>query len=186
VRMRFFGRQFFPPVYWQGVEIVPWVLLAYVFTGAYVVFLVGVYLEKKTKYLPVVSGIGAVLNVGANLILIPKLGILGAAFSTLLSYAVMAGGMYFVSQRFYRVAYEWIKALKIAGTTAILFAIFQIIHPQPLNISGTIIKLALVAGFGAALFALKVIDSGEVGEMKLAIRRLFGVHARSESTEEFL
>jgi O-antigen/teichoic acid export membrane protein len=173
VRMRFFGRQFFPPVYWQGVDIVPWVLLAYVFTGAYVVFLVGVYLEKKTKYLPAVSGVGAVLNVGANLVLIPKLGILGAALSTLLSYVVMAVGMYFVSQRFYRVTYEWSKVLKIAGTAAILFCVFQILHPAPLNFSGTIIKVALVAAFGAALFGLKVIDSGEISELKSAVRRLF-------------
>jgi O-antigen/teichoic acid export membrane protein len=173
VRMRFFGRQFFTPVYWQGVDIVPWVLLAYVFTGAYVVFLVGVYLEKKTKYLPAVSGVGAVLNVGANLVLIPKLGILGAALSTLLSYVVMAVGMYFVSQRFYRVTYEWSKVLKIAGTAAILFCIFQILHPAPLNFSGTIIKVALVAAFGAALFGLKVIDSGEISELMSAVRRLF-------------
>jgi O-antigen/teichoic acid export membrane protein len=73
VRMQVFGKQFFPPVYWPGVSIVPWVLLAYVFTGAYTVFVVGVYLEKKTKYLPLVTGAGALLNVIANFILIPKL-----------------------------------------------------------------------------------------------------------------
>ncbi len=113
IRMKFFGKQFFPPVYWQGAEIVPWVLLAYVFTGAYVVFVVGIYLEKKTKYLPLISGAGALLNIGANFILIPVIGILGAALSTLLSYIVMAVGIYFASQKFYYVAYEWNKVLKI-------------------------------------------------------------------------
>lgn len=173
VRMKFFGRQFFPPVYWQGIDIVPWVLLAYVFTGAYVVFLVGVYLEKKTKYLPIVSGIGAVLNVGANFIMIPRLGILGAALSTLLSYIVMAVGMYFASQKFYRVAYEWDKVLKIAGTTAILFIVFQLVHPEPLLLSGVLMKAALAAAFFIALFILKVVDRTEIEEMRSAVRRMF-------------
>jgi len=173
VRMKFFGKQFFPPIYWQGVEIVPWVLLAYVFTGAYVVFVVGVYLEKKTKYLPFVTGAGAVLNVGANFILIPKIGILGAALSTLFSYIVMAVGMYFASQRFYRVDYEWNKVMKIAGSAAIMFLIYRLLNLQPLDSIGILIKLALLITFGTALIFLKVIDAREIAEVKAMIKRLF-------------
>ena len=173
VRMKFFGRQFFPPIYWQGVEIVPWVLLAYVFTGAYVVFVVGVYLEKKTKYLPFVSGAGALLNVGANFYLIPKIGILGAAISTLLSYIVMAVGMYFASQRFYRVTYEWNKVWKIAGSAAIIFIVFRLLRLQPLDAAGILVKLVLVIAYGTALVALNVIDSREIAEVKTIFRRLF-------------
>ena len=173
VRMKFFGKQFFPPVYWQGVEIVPWVLLAYVFTGAYVVFVVGVYLEKKTKYLPFVTGVGALLNVGANFFLIPKIGILGAAFSTLLSYIVMAAGMYFASQKFYRVDYEWNKVLKIAGSAACMFIVFRLLHLQPLNFISVVVKLAMVIAFGTALVFMKVIDSKEIAEVKAIVQRLF-------------
>jgi len=173
VRMKFFGKQFFPPIYWQGVEIVPWVLLAYVFTGAYVVFVVGVYLEKKTKYLPFVTGAGALLNVGANLFLIPKIGILGAALSTLFSYIVMAVGMYFASQRFYRVDYEWNKVMKIAGSAAIMFIIYRLLNLQPLDSIGILIKLALLITFGTALIFLKVIDAREIAEVKAMIKRLF-------------
>jgi O-antigen/teichoic acid export membrane protein len=122
------------------VEIVPWVLLAYVFTGAYVVFVVGIYLEKKTKYLPLVSGAGALLNVGANFVLIPMIGILGAALSTLLSYIVMAVGIYFASQRFYHVEYEWEKVIKITGSAMVLFIIFLLSHPEPLSFIGIVFK----------------------------------------------
>jgi O-antigen/teichoic acid export membrane protein len=173
VRMKFFGKQFFPPIYWQGVEIVPWVLLAYVFTGAYVVFVVGVYLEKKTKYLPFVTGAGALLNVGANFFLIPKIGILGAALSTLLSYIVMAVGMYFASQRFYRVVYEWNKVLKIAGSAAIIFIIFRLLYLQPLNSLAIVVKLAMLIAFGASMVFLKVIDSREITEIKSIVQRVF-------------
>jgi len=172
VRMKFFGKQFFPPVYWQGVEIVPWVLLAYVFTGAYVVFVVGVYLEKKTKYLPFITGAGALLNVSANFFLIPKIGILGAALSTLLSYIVMAVGMYFASQRFYRVDYEWNKVLKIGAAAAFLFIIFRLLHLLPLDPVGILVKFTLIVSFGAALVFLNVIDSKEIAELKAVFQRL--------------
>jgi len=172
IRMKFFGKQFFPPVYWQGAEIVPWVLLAYVFTGAYVVFVVGIYLEKKTKYLPLISGAGALLNIGANFILIPVIGILGAALSTLLSYIVMAVGIYFASQKFYYVEYEWKKVLKIAGSAITLFIIFLLFHPEPLSFTGSMVKILLIAIFGVTLLITKVIDSNEIAELKKIVRRI--------------
>jgi len=172
VRMKFFGKQFFPPIYWQGAEIVPWILLAYVFTGAYVVFVVGIYLEKKTKYLPLVTGAGALLNVGANLILIPLLGILGAALSTLLSYIVMAVGMYFASQRFYRVEYEWGKVIKITGSAMVLFSVFLLVHPVPLSFIGSVVKIILLGVFGVTLFITNVIDAEEIAEGKKIVQRI--------------
>ena len=183
VRMNFFGKQFFPPIYWQGVEIVPWILLAYVFTGAYVVFVVGVYLEKKTKYLPFVTGAGALLNVGANFFLIPKIGILGAALSTLFSYIVMAVGMYYVSQRFYRVAYEWNKVLKIIGSAAIIFILFRLFHLPPLEVVSMVLKVVLIVAFTGALLVLKVMDTREITEIKAIILRLFNRPDNSRSTE---
>jgi O-antigen/teichoic acid export membrane protein len=172
VRMKFFGKEFFPPIYWPGVEIVPWVLLAYVFTGAYVVFVVGIYLEKKTKYLPLVSGAGALLNIGANFFLIPRIGILGAALSTLLSYIVMAVGMYFASQRFYRVEYEWEKVVKVSFSALILFLIFRLLGLAPLDAESIIVKILLLIIFWFLLLILKVIDSKEITEMKLLVLRL--------------
>ena len=186
VRMKFFGKQFFPPIYWQGVEIVPWILLAYVFTGAYVVFVVGVYLEKKTKYLPLITGSGALLNVGANFILIPRIGILGAALSTLLGYFVIAVGMYYASQRFYRVDYEWNKVVKIVGSAALMFIVFRLFHLEPLDSVGVFIKLLLIIAFWAALIIFKVIDSKEIAEVKSILQRLFAHPPGSKSTEEFL
>ncbi|MGD0591728.1 MAG: polysaccharide biosynthesis C-terminal domain-containing protein [Bacteroidota bacterium] len=182
IRMKFFGKQFFPPVYWKGVEIVPWVLLAYVFTGAYVVFVVGIYLEKKTKYLPLVTGAGALLNVGANFVLIPMIGILGAALSTLLSYIVMAVGIYFASQRFYRVEYEWEKVIKIAGSAMVLFTVFLLFHPEPLSIIGNVLKIVLIGVFGVTLLITKVIDAKEITEVKRIIHRIFIPSSSSENS----
>jgi O-antigen/teichoic acid export membrane protein len=183
VRIHLFGRQFFPPAYWVGTFIVPWVLLAYVFTGAYVVFMVGVYLEKKTKYLPLISGLGAAINVAVNFLLIPRLGILGAALATLASYIVMAGGMYIVSQRFYRVPYEWGKVFRACAAAGVLFVAVRLIGPAPLSLSGLGLKSVAVVVFVISVWLLRVVDRTEVRDTVAAIGRLFGRPGTTVPTE---
>ena len=69
----------------------------------------GIYIEKKTKYLPLITGAGAVANIISNFILIPEYSYMGAAISTLISYAVMMTGIFLVSQKYYKVNYEYKK-----------------------------------------------------------------------------
>lgn len=104
------------PGYWSGVVIVPIVLFAYMFLGVYTNLIAGVYIEKKTKYLPLITGLGALLNIASAFLLIPIWGITGGAVSTLVSYIAMAVYMYIISQKFYPVKYE-------VGKLAMIFVI---------------------------------------------------------------
>lgn len=101
------------PSYWGGLYIVPIILLAYLFNGLYVVFSAGIYIEEKSIYAPIVAGLGALINVVVNYLLIPSLNILGAALATLASYVVMAAGYYIVTQKYYKIEYEYSRLLKI-------------------------------------------------------------------------
>jgi O-antigen/teichoic acid export membrane protein len=166
VRVKVGGAYFFNPAYWEGVSIVPWVLLAYVFTGAYTVFVVGVYLEKKTEYLPLVTGAGALVNVAANVLLIPRFGILGAAYATLAAYVVMAGGMYFVSQRFFRIEYEWGKIARLVGAALAVGAIGFRADFEPLSAFGVMGKLLLIVLFVVLVFFLRVVTRQELSRTK--------------------
>lgn len=94
------------PEYWAGLQIVPIVLLAYLINGMYSVFAAGIYIEEKSIYVPFITGTGALVNVIVNFLLIPVLGITGAALATLASYLVMASGYYYVTQKFFKVKYE--------------------------------------------------------------------------------
>ena len=106
IKLEIFGRTLIGSLYWSGVDIVPVVLFAYLFNGLYVVFTAGVFIKEKSIYVPVITGIGAVVNVIVNFILIPVMGIMGAAIATFASYFVMAVGLYFVTQKFYKISYE--------------------------------------------------------------------------------
>ena len=173
VRIKMFGGYFINPKYWEGLSIVPIVLFAYVFTGAYVNFIVGVYLEKKTKYIPYATGAGAVVNVVANLILIPRFGIAGAATATLLSYLVMAVGIYFPSQRFYHVDYEWGKLLRVLFAGCSVVGGVLLLGLQPATGFGIAVKLGGTALFVLLVFVLKVFDAADIKETRQALSKMF-------------
>jgi O-antigen/teichoic acid export membrane protein len=173
VRVEVFGKHFFHPDYWVGVSIVPWILLSYVFNGAYVVFLAGAYLEKKTKFLPFITGLGALVNIGVNFLLIPSMGIMGAALATLAAYAIMAIAMYIASQKFYEVHYEWNKVLGIAFAAFVAFLGFKLLHPIPLDLVGAITKIGLLILFVSLLPILKVFNSEDIALLKSTVHRYF-------------
>ncbi|MBK8982780.1 MAG: oligosaccharide flippase family protein [Ignavibacteria bacterium] len=108
-----FGSYLIGKAYWSGLEIVPVILFGYLLYGMYINFMAGIYIEKKTKYLPLITGLGAAVNVISNFILIPEYSYMGAAISTLISYLVMTAGIYIVSQKYYRINYEYKKLLTI-------------------------------------------------------------------------
>lgn len=113
VKLNFNGFTIIGSQYWSGLDIVPIILLGYLFNGFYVVFSAGIYIKEKSIYAPIVAGTGAITNIASNILLIPHYGIMGAAFATLLSYAVMAAGFFIVTQKFYRIDYEFTRLAKL-------------------------------------------------------------------------
>jgi O-antigen/teichoic acid export membrane protein len=93
--------------YWSGTHIIPLILLSYMFYGIYVNLTVGIYIEKKTKWMGLFTGLAAMTNIGCNLILMPRYGMMGAAVAAVLAYLVMMLSIYFVTRKIYRIDYEF-------------------------------------------------------------------------------
>ena len=128
VKLEIFGRTIIGPLYWSGVDIVPVILFAYLFNGLYVVFTAGVYIKEKSIYVPLITGLGAIINIIVNFLLIPLMGMMGAAFATLASYFVMASGLYFVTQKFYKIRYEQKKIVLIFSFILLFGSIYYFLY----------------------------------------------------------
>lgn len=119
VRFEVGGRALIHPSYWSGLAIVPVVLSAYVFHGAYINFLAPVTIAKKTEYVTAVTALGAGVSVTAYYVLIPRFGLAGAAWGHLLAHAVMAYSTFRAGRRVWPIPYEWGKtATAVAPTLA--------------------------------------------------------------------
>ncbi len=115
----------------------------------------GIYIEKKTSHLPYITGIGAVINVVTNFLLIPRYGMFGAAWATFFAYAGMAIAIYFVSQKFYPVQYELGRLLKIGIALAAAIAAFSLRHALVPLVNEQLFKISVGASFFVILFLLK-------------------------------
>jgi O-antigen/teichoic acid export membrane protein len=160
VRWRIFaGRSLIAPAYWVGLDIVPIILLAYLFLGVYNNLIAGIYIEKRTARLPAVTFVAAGVNVVANYALIPQYGLLGAAYATLASYLVMAGMMYVMVRNIYPVPYEWIRLAKITGAAIGVYALATFVDAGPWTIAWHGVLLLL---FPTLLYVLRFFVPGEL------------------------
>jgi len=123
-------------------------------------FTAGIFIKEKTKYFPVVTIAGAILNIAFNLWAIPIWGIMGAAFATLFSYILMAFLLYLFSQKIYPVPYEYGKVFSIFAIVLVIGGSYYY-----LLLNGHLIfvyKLGLMVAFIILLFAFRVIKKEEV------------------------
>lgn len=158
------GRSLIARSFLPGLVVVPIVLLAYLFNGIYVNLQAGFYIEEKTKYFPMITGAGALVNVAVNLLLIPPLGIVGAALATLASYVVMAALLHHYARRFYPVPYEYGRIgrtlLAVVATGLGYYLLYYRVGIALWH------RAALLAGFIALLFALRVVRRGDIQRVK--------------------
>ncbi len=133
--------------FWSGLGVVPVVSLAYLLNGLYFVMLAPLMLDKRTGAVTVATWAGAAVNLVANALLIPKLGMMGAAWATLAAYAAMAVSVWALGRSAREIPYEWTRLLILAGWTAALWwqgslvswpvrVVLWLAYPAGLTISG--------------------------------------------------
>jgi len=166
-----FGRPLLTEPYLAGLPIVPVVMLGYLFLGCSNVFTAGIHIEKRTHLLPGITLAGALLNVAANYLLIPRLGIMGAALATLVSYAVMALLAFLIVRRFYPVPYEWSRLAKLAAATAAAWLLF-LVRPAP--VAPALWGLALLLLFAGLLALMRFFRRDELHALRAVFDRRSG------------
>jgi O-antigen/teichoic acid export membrane protein len=106
--------------FWGGARVVAPLAFAGVAWGAYTVVAIGVGRARRTQFNWVVTGTAATINVALNLLLIPLIGIMGAAVAMLTAFTAMFLGMAWHAQRVFPVAYQWRRVVTLVGAAAAL------------------------------------------------------------------
>jgi O-antigen/teichoic acid export membrane protein len=105
--------------------VIPWVIAGMVVDGAAIIMGAGLFIQKRTKTIMILVAGSALINVASNLVLVPRLGILGAAVSTLVSYAAIFVMFAVAGRRHLFVRMPW-GTLARAGFAAV--AVFVVLH----------------------------------------------------------
>lgn len=141
--------------YWEGLTVVPILLLANIFLGMYYNQSVWYKLTDRTSYGAGLAIFGALVTIVLNVIFIPKYGYLASAWATFACYGSMMVASYFLGRKYYPVPYEVGKlATFLIGAVGLYFLSLSIAIPE--GWVGWMINLLFLLGYaGVSLVVLR-------------------------------
>ena len=150
-----------PEIASQGYLITPFVATSVLLLGSRAVIGQIIVLEKKTKIIGTIWIIAAILNLGLNLIFIPYIGILGAAITTLLAFALALILTSFYSFKYFKFDIDFVFILKSIFASIVISLV--IIKWNPISALNVLIVIGVCAVvYAAILLLLKGIKKEEL------------------------
>jgi O-antigen/teichoic acid export membrane protein len=176
------------PEFHYAARVVPWIGLGAALQGVYLLTSIGLNITKRTEYYPMATAIAAGTSVAANLVLIPRFGIVGSAVANTLAYGVLAFVSWHFSQKLYPMRYERGRLLRAMASAAVAYGVARML---PLGSFHALVGLlargaTVVAVFGAMLVITRFFVAGErahVAELTARLRRRRTAASASEITE---
>lgn len=114
--------------------------------GVCVIFSMVFGLIKKTRILGILWGGAALLNLGLNIIFVPRFGVLAAAGTTLVCYTLVAGITMFLSTKNLKFSVGWAFILKSIVASLIMSSIVWKLNPTGM------VNILWVTGVGTVIY----------------------------------
>ena len=125
--------------FYSSANLIAILVMAVFFHNMYI-FAPGILIAKKTKIIPLIAIIGALLNLILNYAFIPSFGLLGAAYASLIS-AISSFLFYlFLSNKYYKLPYKYILQL-VSFSIVLIFSYVVISIFDDVNLKTIIIKI---------------------------------------------
>ncbi|WP_269851139.1 flippase [Methanosarcina horonobensis] len=161
----------------SGWFVIPIIAFAGLMAGIFQIFVNTMFLIKETRPATYINIVAAVSNVLINLILIPSVGIIGAAISTLVSYFLMAMFCVRTSLKHFKLDFFYLDIAK-----SILSSMAMYFFVSSFAISG-ILELFEAVGAGTFIYLVVMFLIGGFTnhEMSLIKRYLFKSEASPNS-----
>jgi O-antigen/teichoic acid export membrane protein len=159
------------PGYDRAYEAVGLLLLAIIAFALSGLTMAGIGYTRRTAYFGLGAGVAFAVHVGLNFALMPSIGMLGAAISTLVAYGVLAGLYLVVSQRVYPTRYEGRKVV-ITLTLAIAIGVLGVVPLGP-PASEITIKLLAILAFLVGIRVFGVVGPEETREIRNLLGGIF-------------
>jgi O-antigen/teichoic acid export membrane protein len=157
----------------DAARVAPIVALASVAYGVYYMVVSAVFLVRRTAVLPLLTITAGVVNVGLNVALIPRVGIVGAAWATLAGYSVLAALTTWYAGRVYALELDVGRLATIGAGLAILLggggAVTAGLNGSP---AGWLVHAGLSLAFAGAVAMLA---RGPLAGMRSALAEDTGV-----------
>jgi O-antigen/teichoic acid export membrane protein len=151
--------------YEAAAPVVTWTAVGVLFQCIYLLTSIGLNITKRTQYYPVATIVAAAVNLGLNLLLVPRYGFVAAAWVNGLSYAVQAGIAFYFSQRFYAVSYEAVRLGRVALAGSIAFVLARLLPSMPAAVGVLARGSTVVVVFAGVLWLSGFFKASELQQL---------------------
>ena len=160
------------PDYLPAVAVLPIVAVAMALQGIYLLTSIGLNLTSRTAFYPVATMTAAVVGLGSGTVLMPLLGVTGAAIALLLAYLTQTVVAYVFARRVYPIHYEWLRLARVVAAGVVAALVAQALPSMP-ALAGLIARSgATVAVFAGMLWISGFMRATERAFLREKWRRL--------------
>ncbi|MBN1131881.1 MAG: polysaccharide biosynthesis C-terminal domain-containing protein [Bacteroidales bacterium] len=171
-------------IYWESANLVAILSFSFFFGMMKDNAIIGLHVVKKTKITGSLIVLASLINLGLNVLLIPRFSIYGASVATLISQILFFIMVYRSSQRLYPIPYEMRKLIQVvlAGTALIVAGFF--VNPMNLGIR-LVIKSLLLFSFPFILIPLRFYDRVELETIRKIFRNWKSISRLQSNLKRF-
>jgi len=146
-----------------AADVMQLVALAFLAHGLYFMLVSVVFLQRRTAGLPLITLAAGAVNVVANVILIPRLGIMGAAWATLAGYLVLAGVTWWYARASYALRLDLPRLGVLLAVVLALVLGGRLVTPQGGLLLSATTHLATIVAYAAVAW---LVVRGPVGLLR--------------------
>ncbi len=157
--------------YWSAYTILPYLVIGTIFSGFIQMLVLPLQKHKKTKTISIINLLAGIHNIVLNIILVPYLGIIGAALATALTNLFVALVYYYFTYKLEKIRYEEMKVVFALFWCIIISAIALYIADLPLG-QRLPLKIALFISFPIIMYFSKFYSKQELSDIRHAIKQL--------------
>lgn len=156
---------FTTPEFAPGAAVIPFIALSGLLAGVYQIVINVTHLVKKNQFNLFIHVLAAVSNLALNLLLIPLIGIIGAAIATLISYAITAVVTVLFAFRYIRFDIAWSPLARSVAASAGMAGIVLLIPVS--SVQGLLVAVGSgMAVYVIVMLAIKGLDVKELRVLK--------------------
>jgi O-antigen/teichoic acid export membrane protein len=156
--------------YWSAWPVLAIVAAGSMFSSFSQIATSGLSIHKKTRLIMVDALAAAVFNLVANLVLVPSLGYIAAAYNTVAAYFLMMALTWWQSRYYMRLRVPWADMARIVGAAAVMglavWLPFTMVMPTAPRTTALIVLLAQtiigIAIYAGLLFLFREITNAEI------------------------
>lgn len=152
-----------------SLQIFPIIMIGYLFYGWTDIFNFGIYVSNKFYYQSIVPLVGAVLNCGLNILLLPKYGVEVSAYVFMITFLFAAILLLVISNRYYKLSMEWGK---LGSVVLLCLAVFTLLNIVDITFAHSIIGRIVITLFVLVVIWGFMIDKGEKDHVVAYIKNI--------------